>query len=69
MEPALPFQMHPCRGRVLVMRWLDFRVRINVALQACVLGGSMRFVNSSYILFGLPLVSEYGSVVGLDLGV
>ena len=29
----------------------------------------MRFVNSSYILFGLPLVSEYGSVVGLDLDV
>jgi hypothetical protein len=39
------------------------------AAQACLLGGSMRFVNASYILFGLPLVSEYGSVVGLHVTV
>jgi hypothetical protein len=29
----------------------------------------MRFVNASYILFGVPLVSEYGSVVGLSFSV
>lgn len=33
------------------------------------LGGSMRFVNASYILFGLPLVSEYGQVIGLSIDI
>ncbi len=39
------------------------------ALQACLLGGSVRFINASYILFGVPLVSEFGSVLGLRLTV
>jgi hypothetical protein len=44
-------------------------MHLDADLQACMLGGSMQFVNSSYILFGLPLVSEYGSVVGIRLDV
>jgi hypothetical protein len=31
-------------------------LRVNPALQACLLGGSVRFINASYILFGVPLV-------------
>ncbi len=61
----LPRDVHEILSQNTIMH----KLHLNADSQACMLGGSMRFVNSSYILFGLPLVSEFGSVIGIGLDV